>query len=112
MAVYRVHKQPFNIASPFPPAVDTQAPTALKPETSERDAKRNARPPAPTIDLTLPGRLRTEEVLSVLKIGKSSFWDGIKTGRYPEPDYHEGRVPFWKHATILHVIENGCGGAK
>jgi predicted DNA-binding transcriptional regulator AlpA len=93
-------------ASPFPPAIHTQAPAV-----SQSEAK-PARPLAPSIDLTLPGRLRAEEVLAILKIGKSWFWDGIKTGLYPEPDYHEGRVPFWKHRTILNLIENGAGHVK
>ena len=69
-------------------------------------------PPPPSINLNLPGRLRVVEVLAVLKISKSCFWDGVNTGRYPKPDYHAGKIPFWKHSTILSVIEHGEGVAQ
>jgi predicted DNA-binding transcriptional regulator AlpA len=61
----------------------------------------------PPVDLTLPGRLRAEDVQTILRIGRTWFNRGVKSGTYPAPDYIEGRARFWKHSTILAFIENG-----
>ena len=94
------------------PALAIVAAAAVAPTPTPR--RSNMRPRAP-VDLTRPGRLRLEDVLAVLRVGRTWFWKGIKSGMYPEPDYYVGKVPFWKHSTILKVIEHGeggCGGAK
>jgi predicted DNA-binding transcriptional regulator AlpA len=113
MAVYHVHKSHTPIAaSPFPSAVDPQAPVAFKPETSECETKRNARPDPPHVDLTLPGRLRADDVQAILRIGRTWLYRGIQSGKYPPPDYVEGRARYWKHSTILKMLQNAGGGAE
>ena len=62
---------------------------------------------SPPVNLTLPGRLRAAEVIALLKISESWFWKGVGTGLYPKPDYYVGKIPFWKHSTVLKVIEHG-----
>ncbi|CAG4924722.1 helix-turn-helix transcriptional regulator [Paraburkholderia gardini] len=59
----------------------------------------------PAINLTLPGRLRADDVTAVLRIGKTWLYKGIKDGLYPKPDFYEGKLPFWKHSTILKFLE-------
>lgn len=62
------------------------------------------------INLDSDERLRVSEVLQVLKIGKSTFFDGIKSGRYPAADGRDGRMPFWLTSTIRPYAR--AGGVK
>jgi hypothetical protein len=61
----------------------------------------------PIVDLTVPGRLRAKDVQALLRIGATWLDAGIKSGKYPPPDYVEGRARYWKHSTILNFLENG-----
>lgn len=65
-------------------------------------AKKNGhtKPKPPVIPLDQPGRLRAANVLSILGISHSTFYAGIKTGRYPKPDGRDGKMPFWNTETI------------
>ncbi|WP_250450708.1 hypothetical protein [Caballeronia sp. ATUFL_M2_KS44] len=65
------------------------------------------RPSPPRVDLTLPGRLRADDVQAILRIGRTWLYKGIATGKYPPPDYVEGRIRYWKHSTILKLLEGG-----
>lgn len=55
-------------------------------------------------DLRLPGRLKACEVIAVLRISKTAFFEGIKTGRYPAADTREGRIPYWYAQTIRPFV--------
>lgn len=49
--------------------------------------------------------LRLKDVLKVLNISKSTFWAGIKSGRYPAPTYVLGpKIPTWRQSAILHLV--------
>jgi predicted DNA-binding transcriptional regulator AlpA len=75
-------------------------------------ASPSSSPDVSAINLRLEGRLRTAEVVALLKISESWFWKGVASGLYPKPDYYVGKFPFWKHATILKVIEHGEVASK
>lgn len=69
--------------------------------TQKGDPKYSRRPttPRPAIPPLIPVR-------------KSCWWDGIKSGRYPEPvKLGNGRRPFWKVEIILALIASAGKGA-
>lgn len=50
--------------------------------------------------------LRLKDVLKVLNISKSTFWTGIKSGRYPAPTYVLGpKIPTWRQSVILQLVK-------
>ena len=48
-------------------------------------------------DHSLPetGYVRLSTILTVIPISRSSWWAGVKSGRYP-PSYKLGRCTMWK----------------
>jgi prophage regulatory protein len=49
--------------------------------------------------------LRLKEVLEYIPISKSSWWAGVKSGRYPAPVHHLGpRVTAWRYSEIMQLI--------
>jgi prophage regulatory protein len=51
------------------------------------------------------GFVRLSQVLLVIPIGKTSWWDGVKEGRYPKPVKLSARCTAWKAEDIRHLIE-------
>lgn len=51
------------------------------------------------------GFLRLPEVLKLIPIGKSSWWDGIKQGIYPKPKRIGKRMSAWRVEDIRALIE-------
>lgn len=64
-----------------------------------------AKPPKKPVPATLPteGYCRLLLILSVLPIGKTTWLDGVRTGRFPKP-VHLGRSTLWKVDDIRRVI--------
>jgi hypothetical protein len=60
-----------------------------------------------TINLDSDERLRIVDVLQVLKVGKTTFFDGIKSGRYPAADGRDGKMPFWLTRTVRAYLAGG-----
>lgn len=59
-------------------------------------------PPSP---LPQEGFVRLPQVLHVLGIGKTSFWDGVKSGRFPLSPVKLGpRTTAWKVEEIRALI--------
>jgi prophage regulatory protein len=62
--------------------------------------------------LTLPetGFMRLPQVLAVIPVGKSCWWEGVKSGRYPKSVKLSARCTAWKaediHALIKRLSEN------
>lgn len=46
-------------------------------------------------------------VLPIIPIGKSSWWAGVKSGRYPQPVKLGPRTTAWRIEDIRHLIEKG-----
>lgn len=57
------------------------------------------------------GFVRLPVVLRVLGIGKTSFWEGIKVGRFPKPIKLGPRTSVWRVDDIRALIANPTGGA-
>lgn len=56
---------------------------------------------------TIPetGFLRLPQVLSVIPVCKSSWWAGVKSGRYPKPVRLSARSVGWKAEDIQALIQ-------
>ena len=52
------------------------------------------------------GFLRVKEVLKIFPIGKSTWWDGVKEGRFPKPVKLGARTTAWNIADIRSLVEN------
>lgn len=52
------------------------------------------------------GLVRLPQILEVIPVSKSTWWAGVKSGRYPQPVYHLGpRITAWKAENIRALIE-------
>ena len=57
-----------------------------------------------TTPMPQEGFVRLPQVLHVLGIGKTTFWEGIKTGRFPAPVKLGPRTSVWKVEDIRNLI--------
>ena len=51
------------------------------------------------------GLLRIKEVLKIIPVGKSTWWDGVRKGRFPEPVKIGIRTTAWKSKDIKSLVE-------
>ena len=51
--------------------------------------------------------IRLREVLQRIPISKSTWWEGVRSGRYPQPVKLGSRVTCWRLADILEIVERG-----
>ncbi len=60
---------------------------------------------------TLPetGFLRLPEVLQFYPVSKSTWWAGVKSGRYPRGVNLGERITAWRVQDIRALIENSAG---
>lgn len=60
------------------------------------------------VALVLPqtGFVRLPQVLSVFPVGRSTWWAGVKSGKYPQPVKISPRCTAWKAEDIRALIEN------
>lgn len=72
----------------------TQNQTSVTPPPRRQRGHTMAR--APLISLDQPGRLRVAHLLAILGISHSTLYAGLKTGRYPQPDGRDGKLPYWR----------------
>ena len=51
------------------------------------------------------GFVRLSSILAIFPIGKSSWWAGVKDGRYPQPCKLGPHTTAWKVADIRELIK-------
>lgn len=51
------------------------------------------------------GLLRTKQILDLLNVSRSHWWQGVRDGRYPPPIKLSMRVTCWKVSDIRRLIE-------
>lgn len=51
------------------------------------------------------GFLRISAVLKFIPVGKSTWWEGVKSGRFPKPIKLSTRVAAWRVEDIRALIE-------
>lgn len=59
-------------------------------------------------EMKLPdtGFLRLPEILRVIPVSRSTWWAGVKSGRYPQPTRSLGaRITAWRVEDIRALIE-------
>lgn len=52
------------------------------------------------------GFIRLPQVLLVFPVGRSTWWAGVKSGKYPQPVKISPRCTAWKAEDIRALIEN------
>lgn len=57
-------------------------------------------------DLPETGFLRLPQVLSVIPVGKTRWWKGVKEGRYPKPIKLSPRCTGWRAEDIRQLIKS------
>ena len=57
-------------------------------------------------ELPETGYLRLAQILAVIPVGKSTWWSGVRSGRYPQPTRALGeRITAWRAEDIRALIE-------
>jgi len=52
------------------------------------------------------GYLRLPQILAIIPVSKSTWWAGVRTGRYPQPTRALGeRITAWRVEDIRALIE-------
>lgn len=64
----------------------------------------NSNQNTPTLPKT--GFLRLPQVLSLFPIGKSTWWEGVKNGRFPQPVKLGPHTTAWKAEDIKKLIDD------
>jgi len=49
--------------------------------------------------------LRLKDVLTLVPVGKSSWWKGVKEGRFPKPIKLGPRTTCWRYSDIIALME-------
>jgi len=57
-------------------------------------------------ELPKTGLLRINQVLRFIPISRSSWWAGVKAGRYPAPRKLSERVTCWRAEDIRDLIDS------
>jgi prophage regulatory protein len=57
-------------------------------------------------DIPETGFLRLTQVLSVIPLGKTCWWEGVKSGRFPKPVKLSERCTAWRAEDIHKLIKN------
>ena len=52
------------------------------------------------------GFLRLSEILKLIPVSKSTWWDGCKAGRYPKPIKIAPNATAWKAEDIYNLMES------
>ncbi|WP_437186542.1 helix-turn-helix transcriptional regulator [Planctomicrobium sp. SH668] len=57
------------------------------------------------------GFVRLTQVLSVIPLGKTCWWEGVKSGRFPKPVKLSARCTAWRAEDIRELIKTLSGTA-
>jgi len=75
--------------------------------SAKKVPRKSLKPEPLKTDLSLPGRLRVSNLMSAFNVSRSTLYSGINSGRYPEPDGKDGRLPYWNNETVRRWLEDG-----
>ena len=57
-------------------------------------------------DIPETGFLRLPQVLSVIPLGKTCWWEGVRSGRFPKPVKLSARCTAWRAEDIRELIRS------
>lgn len=77
-----------------------QSPETQSSETEKKTRTRKPLPEFPTV-----GFVRLPQLLKVFPLGRSTFLNGVKEGRYPKPVKIGPKAVAWKVEDILALID-------
>jgi predicted DNA-binding transcriptional regulator AlpA len=77
-----------------------------QPPKKRKAASGHTRPEVPPFSLDVPARVRVKHWLALLSVSHSTFYEGMKTGRYPKPDGYDGKFPYWRTSTAREFLES------
>lgn len=52
------------------------------------------------------GFLRLTEILEIIPIGKTTWWQGVKNKRYPQPVKLGPRITVWRKSDIQRFLDS------
>ena len=56
--------------------------------------------------MTYPKKcLRLNQILKILPIGRSTWWQGVKDGRFPRPLKLSERITVWDEDEVLSLVK-------
>ena len=58
------------------------------------------------VTLQETGYIRLPEVLAIFPVSKSTWWEGVRAGRYPEPVKLGPRITAWRVEDIRRLLES------
>lgn len=58
------------------------------------------------------GFIRLSTVLKIIPVSKSTWWLGVKTGRFPQSIKLSSNITAWRCEDILRLIEDGGAGSS
>ncbi len=61
-------------------------------------------------ELIHTGFVRLPQILALIPIGKSTWWAGVKTGKYPQPIKIGANTTVWKAEDIHTLIKKLADG--
>jgi len=62
--------------------------------------------------LPAEGFVRLPQVLSVIPVSRSTWWQGVKSKRFPQPVKLGPRTTAWRCSDIRNLVDQFSGGAK
>ena len=74
---------------------------------TKKSPSKKVKPQAPEISLSQPGRLRVANMMSLFGVSRTTLYAGMNSGRYPEADGKDGRLPYWNTETVRRWLEEG-----
>lgn len=98
-------------AVPVHPSAKAQ-PKAASPARRTKPAaqKQRAKPDYPEFPKDNDALVRLPQILAVLPIGRTSFLEGVKAGRYPKP-HKIGTASLWNAGEIRALLAKIANGA-
>ena len=66
-------------------------------------------------DKNLKRLLRVTEIVAPngpVPVGKSTWWEGVKSGRFPQPIKLGPRITVWRAEDIENLLNEGVGEAE
>lgn len=59
------------------------------------------------------GFLRAKQILALLPVSRSTWWEGVKTGRFPAPvRMTGGKITFWRKRDIAELLRRLAAGEE
>lgn len=57
------------------------------------------------------GFMRIKDVLKIIPVGKTTWWGGVKSGKFPQPVKLGGRCTAWRVDDIQKLIDSINSGS-